>query len=200
MVVEQAERGAPEDVGVEPLLSVLVLEGLLPVDGGQVEDAGAGPAREQAEEIAEVAPGLDVVELAAREQGDEGCVDLAGVVAPDEQPVFSAHRFTPEGALGAVVVHGQTAVVEEALKGDTLVERVADGLGRGGLVQRAAGLLLAPGEEGLDDGPGLHPAGLESRLGRPRGPGALDAKQLADEGERLASALGIRVERLPPIP
>jgi hypothetical protein len=30
MVVEQAERGTAEDVGVKPLLSVLVLEGLGP--------------------------------------------------------------------------------------------------------------------------------------------------------------------------
>jgi hypothetical protein len=42
MVVEQAEGRAPEDVGVEPLLSVLILEGLLPVDGGKVEDATCG--------------------------------------------------------------------------------------------------------------------------------------------------------------
>jgi len=30
MVVEQSEGCAPEDVGVEPLLSVLLIEGLLP--------------------------------------------------------------------------------------------------------------------------------------------------------------------------
>jgi hypothetical protein len=42
MVVEQAERGAAKDVGVEPLLSILVLEGLVPVGGGEVEDAAVG--------------------------------------------------------------------------------------------------------------------------------------------------------------
>jgi hypothetical protein len=41
MVVEQAERGAAKDVGVEPLRSVLVLESLVPVGGGEVEDTTA---------------------------------------------------------------------------------------------------------------------------------------------------------------
>ena len=36
-----------------------------------------GQPREEAEEIAEVSPGLDVVELAAHEQGDEGGVDFS---------------------------------------------------------------------------------------------------------------------------
>src|SRR5579862_3538598 len=51
-VVEEAERGTAEDVGVESLLSVLVREGLVPVQGGEFEDAAAGPARREAKEIA----------------------------------------------------------------------------------------------------------------------------------------------------
>jgi hypothetical protein len=89
MVVEQAEGRPPEDVGVETLLSVAILQGLLPVERGEVQNAANGPAREEAEEVAEIGPGLDVVELAAREQGDEGGVDFSGVVAADEEPVFS---------------------------------------------------------------------------------------------------------------
>jgi hypothetical protein len=88
MVVEQGQGRAPEDVGIEALLSVLVLEGLLPVEGGELEDAAAGPAGKQTEEVAEVGPGLDAVELAAREQGDEGGVYLGGVVVADEEPVL----------------------------------------------------------------------------------------------------------------
>jgi hypothetical protein len=39
MVVEQVEGGAAKDVGLQPLLSVLVLEGLVPVGRGEVEDS-----------------------------------------------------------------------------------------------------------------------------------------------------------------
>ena len=87
MVVEQAEGSATEDVGVEPLLSVLVLEGLVPVRGSELEDAATRPAGEEAEEVAQVGPRLDLVELAAGEEGDEGGVDLGGVVAAHEEPV-----------------------------------------------------------------------------------------------------------------
>lgn len=88
-MVEQADGRPPEDVGVETLLSVAILEGLLPVERGELQNAANGPAREEAEEVAQVSPGLEVVELAAREQGDEGGVDFSGVVVADEEPVFS---------------------------------------------------------------------------------------------------------------
>ena len=89
MVVEQAEGGAPEDIRGEPLLSVFILKGLLPVDGGEVQVAANRPARQETEEIAQVGPGLDVVELAAREQRHEGRVDVAAVVTADKQPILS---------------------------------------------------------------------------------------------------------------
>jgi hypothetical protein len=87
MLVER-EHGATEDVGGETLLSVLVLEGLLPVGGGELEGAAARPARQEAEEVAQVGPGLDSVELAARDERDEGDIDDGAVVAADEEPVF----------------------------------------------------------------------------------------------------------------
>src|SRR6185503_17370169 len=128
MVAEQTEGGAPEDVGVEPLLSVLVLEGLLPGEGRELEDAAGGPTRQEAEEVSEVGPGFDVVELTARQEGDEGGVDLGGVVGADEEPVLPSDGFPPQGPFGAVVVNGQAAVVQEALERDPLVQGVADGL------------------------------------------------------------------------
>jgi hypothetical protein len=89
MLFEQAEGRPSEDVGIETLLSVAILQGLLPVERGERQHAANGPAREEAEEVAQVSPGFDVVELAAREQGDEGGVDFCGVVAADEEPVFA---------------------------------------------------------------------------------------------------------------
>src|SRR5215213_10317450 len=91
MLVERKDRAA-EDVVGETLLSVLVLEGLLPVGGRELEDSTARPARQEAEEVAEVGPGLDAVELAAGQQGDEGDVDDGAVVAAHEQPVLPPHR------------------------------------------------------------------------------------------------------------
>ncbi len=41
-----------EDVGGQALLSVLLLEGLLPEGGGELEGAAPGPGREQAQEVA----------------------------------------------------------------------------------------------------------------------------------------------------
>ncbi len=107
MVGEQAEGGAPEDVGVEALLSVLVLEGLLPVEGREIEDATDRPAGQQAEDVAEVGPGLDVVELAAREQRDEGGIDLGSVVGADEEPVLAPDGFPPQRPLRTVLWMGR---------------------------------------------------------------------------------------------
>ena len=88
MVGDRRERSLAEDVGGEPLLCLFVLESLLPVHGSELEDAAARPAREQAEDVAQVGPGLDLVEPAAGEQRHEGRVDLGGVVVSDEEPVL----------------------------------------------------------------------------------------------------------------
>jgi hypothetical protein len=88
MVVEQAQGCAPEDVGVEPLLSVLVLEGLLPVERRELEDPANRPVGGKAEEIAKVGPGLDVVELATREQGDEVALISAASSVPTNNQFF----------------------------------------------------------------------------------------------------------------
>jgi hypothetical protein len=88
MVVEEAEGCLPEDVGGQALLSVLVLGGLLPVERGELQDPTHGPAGQEAEEVAEIGPGLDIVELAAREQGDEGGVDLGASSVPTNNQFF----------------------------------------------------------------------------------------------------------------
>ena len=165
MVAEQTEGGAPEDVGVEPLLSVLILEGLVPVEGSEVKDPAGGPAGQEAEEVSEVGPGFDIVELTAREQRDEDGVDLGGVVGADEEPVLPSDGFPPQGPLGAIVVDGEAAVVEEALEGDPLVQGVADGLRGRRLVEDLFGLRLAPSEEAVDDRLGFSPSAASRASG-----------------------------------
>ena len=92
MLVQLPERDLAVDVGSEPLLSVLLLEGLLPVDGGELEDAPSRPAGDEAEEVAQVGRGLDLVQLAAGEERDEGGVHLTAVVGAQEDPVLSLMR------------------------------------------------------------------------------------------------------------
>ena len=54
MFFSHAERDRAEDVRGEPLLSVLLLGGLVPVGGGEIEDVAAGPAGQQTQEVAQV--------------------------------------------------------------------------------------------------------------------------------------------------
>src|SRR5260370_20981796 len=89
----EGEQGAPEGIVVEPPLSFLLLEGLLPVRGGELEDAGVGPIGQEIEQISKVGPGLDVVQLAARDEGDEDSVGHGTVLGADEDPVLSPDRF-----------------------------------------------------------------------------------------------------------
>src|SRR2546428_832786 len=95
------ERSAAGDVGGEALLSVVLLAGLLPVCRGEREEPGLVPAGEQAEKIAEIRPGLEVVELAAREQGHEDGIDLGGIVVAHEQPIATSDHLAAEGELAA---------------------------------------------------------------------------------------------------
>jgi hypothetical protein len=59
--------------------------GLVPVERRELEERVFRPLRQEAEDVAEIRPGLDGEELAAREERREECVDGAGVVAADEE-------------------------------------------------------------------------------------------------------------------
>src|SRR5215470_6745976 len=102
MLVE-LEDGATEEVGVEALPSVMLLEGLLPVHGRELEDPARGPARQQAEQVAQVARRLERMELRAGQERHAGRVDLGGVVVAAEEPVFPADDLAAERALAVVV-------------------------------------------------------------------------------------------------
>ena len=77
---------------MEALLSVWLLEGLLPVERGEFQDSPDGPAGEQAEQVTEISPGLDAVHLATGEQGDEGGVRVGAVTTTDEKPILTPAR------------------------------------------------------------------------------------------------------------
>ena len=91
------EHDATEDVGGQLLLSLALLEGLLPVGGSELEDAVPRPAREQAEEIADVAEWLDVVKPSACEERDEARVGYSPVVAANEEPVSTPDDLPAQG-------------------------------------------------------------------------------------------------------
>ena len=130
-----SERDSAEDVAGEALLCFWLLESLLPEGRGELEEAILGPPAQEAEDIAEVSPGLDAVELAAGEEGDEDRVDAGAFVAAEKQPVLATEDLAAEVALGDVVVEGEAAVVDEAREGDALVPRVANRLRDRGLVE-----------------------------------------------------------------
>src|SRR5690606_4582400 len=142
-----AEGDTAEDVGGEELLSLWLLERLLPGGGGELEDAGARPGGQQAQEVAEVAEGLDAVHLAAGQQGHEERVGAGAVVAADEEPVLATDRLAPQRALRDVVVEGQTAVVQEAPQRGLLVGSIRQGRGDRRAVESDLGLSGAPREE-----------------------------------------------------
>src|SRR5437870_5764905 len=146
------QRDAAEDVGLEKPLCFLFLESRLPASGGEVEDAPAGPRRKETEEVAQIAPRLDAVQLAAGEQRNENGVDLARVVVADEHPVPPSGHFPTQSALADVVANRQPSVIEETLERSALIARVADCLGNGRLVDHLVDLRVTPSEEFLDDG------------------------------------------------
>src|SRR5690242_179903 len=81
------EHNASKDVGGQLLLSFDLLEGLLPIGRGELEDAMVRPRGQEAEEVADVRERLDVVEPRTGEQRDEDAVDAGAVIAADKEPV-----------------------------------------------------------------------------------------------------------------
>src|SRR6478609_5718533 len=122
----EGQESATEGIFVESPLSFFLLEGLLEIRGGELEDAGLGPIGEQVEQIAQVAPRLDAMEFAASDQRDEGGVGGGAVFRADEEPVFAPNCFLAEISLRDVVGHRQAAVVEKPLESLLLIESVAD--------------------------------------------------------------------------
>lgn len=190
------KQNATEDVRVEPLLSLGLLESLLPVHRGEFEQAMLGPARQEAEQIAQVDLRVESVHARASEQGNEDGVHDSGIVAAEEELVFPAEHFAPEVKLADIVAEGEPTVVEEASQCDALVARVADSCRKRGLIENAFSFEVAPFEELIDYGPRLRPAHLLFLVARRVRDGPLDAKQRTDVRERYLASLGVGCERL----
>src|SRR6187549_1621496 len=87
------KRDTSKDVGEQLLLSFGLLESLLPIDGREFEQAIGRPGSDQAEQVADVAVGLDVVQSCAGEQRNEGGVGESAIVAADKQPVAAPENL-----------------------------------------------------------------------------------------------------------
>jgi hypothetical protein len=78
------DRGTTTNVGAEKVLRVRAGERLPPRGRRQLQDAPLRPAGDEAEQVPQVRPGLDAVQLAAGQERHEGRVNFAGVVVADE--------------------------------------------------------------------------------------------------------------------
>src|SRR5688572_24654243 len=146
------KRDTSKDVGEQLLLSFGLLESLLPIDGSELEQAIRRPGADQAQQIADVAVGLDVVQPCAGEQRDEGGVRESAIVAADKKPVSTAEDLPAQVELTDVIVREETAVVDEATEGDALVSGITQAVLDRRLVEHVGELGVAPLEEAVDDG------------------------------------------------
>ena len=108
----------------EPLASVVLLAGLIPELGAELEDSAARPGGQEREHVAEIGPRLDAVELAARDERDGDGIPVRAIVAAAEEPVLAADHLAPQLELGEVVVEAQVPILEEAPHRDTVVVEV----------------------------------------------------------------------------
>jgi hypothetical protein len=102
------KRSTAEDVGEQLLLSFGLLEGLLPIQGSELEQAIVGPGTDQAEQVADLAVRLDTVEASAGEQRNEDGIDGGSVVAADEEPVLPTEGTAILPSLDALLLLGST--------------------------------------------------------------------------------------------
>ena len=190
------ENGPAEEVGSEALLSVGLLSGLLPVAGGEVDKAAFGPTGQQAEQIAQVAFGLDAVHVATCNERRASGVDLGTVVTADKQPIRSPDRLPAELTFGDVVRGGEPTIIEETSERVLLVEGVADGCGQWGAVECRSLVLSTQFEVAIDEGFDLGCSHALSLLARLICKLALEQEHHAQIAEELLGDLRLTTEHL----
>src|SRR5690606_39249564 len=143
---------------------------------------------------------LDAVELAAGQQRDEDRVDARALIAAQEEPVLAPEDLATEVLLGHIVVEREAAVLEESGERGALIAGVPDGLRDRRLIEDDGGLFVAPGEEGIDDGPGFLAAGILAFFAGCRPDRALDPVESTDQRERMLGTRGVGAEGLVEVP
>src|SRR5438552_521459 len=83
---------AKETKRSEESLSFLVLSSLVPDLRRELKDPPCRPSGKQREDFADVGPGLDAVELAARDERDGSRVPVRTIVASAKRPSYDAPR------------------------------------------------------------------------------------------------------------
>ena len=151
----RGKQDAAEDVGGQLLLSFGLLEGLLPIGGGEFEQTLPGPAGQQTEQIAQVGERLDIVQAGAGQQGDEDSVHERSFVTANEKPVSAAQDLPAQIQLADVVRERQPAIIEESAESDALVARIPDRRGERRFIHHPVSFDVAPFEKPVHQRSGL---------------------------------------------
>src|ERR1700674_5353046 len=85
------------------------------------------------EYVLEVVERRDVDQLTALDEGVEERGPTGPLEATREQPILPTHRDDAELVLGAVIVDGQPAILDESLQRRPLITEIADGVAEGRL-------------------------------------------------------------------
>ena len=167
-----------------------------PEPGGELEVPVLGPGGQDADELAEVQVGIELVELRRVDEAHDVVAGLGVAVAAAEEPVLTPDRDASQPALRTVVGHLEAAVAQErgersAMSND-VAERIADEAADGveGLQFRGG-----PLEEPLDVDPEVYlpqPLDVVGWSVPPRGVELEDAaKDTSERAEvRWSCALG----------
>ena len=119
----------PADVSVE-LFRIEASAGAGPALRCKLEESLARPVRQHPRELAEVDLGVERVELCRGDQCHEVRSGVSVVVAATEQPGLAPDGDCPQCALGAVVVHHESAIANEGLERITEALDAGDDAGR----------------------------------------------------------------------
>ncbi len=99
----------------------------------QVIDSRSRMGVESVNRVAEVGNRIDLVRLAGGDDRVKSGEVLAGIFVSDKEKIFATERGDAQGSLGAVVVYGDTCVVEETGERCPLIQCVADRFAEGSL-------------------------------------------------------------------
>lgn len=124
---------------------------LLSEERRKLEEPFTRAMRQSADHVAQVLLGGQAVRPRRGDERENVAEALGVVVAGDEEPRFAADRDASQWTLGAVVVEGETTVVEKAHKRLLLPVRIAKRAAkRAALVADLVVFDLDPVEKGLD--------------------------------------------------